>query len=126
MIVGEKLIERTFIGKDGKDAYLKACKWFSTAVISVNNSKNIVHSIEKIKTNGDYGCNKVKVTVYVITDETEMLNKHCEICKEVTGSFFMSDNKYKCYSCKIEPYRKRIMEKLKLIKGGLKIKINES
>lgn len=118
MLISEKVIEKVFKGKTVKDAYMNCCKWLSTNVIAVNNSNNITYKIEKIKTK-EYG-GTVKLTLYITTDEEEICERNCNICKEVTGSFFMKQNKYMCEVCKVNPYRKRMKDKLDLIKEGLK------
>ena len=121
MFVSEKIKEKEFLGRTMKDAYLKCCKWLSTNIIAINNSNNITYRIEKIKTKD--ATNKVKLTVYVVADEDEVNDRSCSICKEVSGSFFMKENKYMCEVCKVQPYRKRMQEKLKAIKEGLKGKV---
>lgn len=113
MLVSEKIEEKIFYGSNIKDAYLKACKWISTNIIAVNNSNNMTYKIEKSKDNYEVS---VKVTIYVTIDEGEMFERHCAICKETTGAFFMKQNKFMCETCKLLPYRKRIKEKLDLIK----------
>lgn len=122
MLVSEKIIEKEFGGKTTKEAYLNCCKWISTNIIAINNSKNITYKVEKPERK-DWNDNKVRLTVYVSTDESEVCERHCNICKEVTGSFFMKQNKYACETCKMIPYRKRLEDKIKLIKEGLKGKI---
>lgn len=119
MIICEKVKEKEFTGNTTKEAYLKACKWLSTNIIATNNSQNVTYKFEKLDKTG-IGTKKVKLILYVSTDEEELKTKHCDICKEVTGAFFMKENKYACEVCRIIPYRERIKKKLKLIKDGLK------
>lgn len=119
MIICEKIKEKEFIGGTTKEAYLNACKWLSTNVIAINNSKNITYRFEKVDKTG-IGTKKVKLILFVSVDEEEIINKHCEICKEITGLFYLKENKYMCESCKINPYRERIKTKLKALKKGLK------
>lgn len=116
MIISEKILEKEFEGKNKKDAYLNCCKWLSTNIIAVNNSRFVTYKIEKKKEE----FNKVILTVFVSIDENEVFERNCNICKEVSSSFFMSQNKYMCESCKLLPYRKRVNEKIKLVKEGLK------
>lgn len=118
MLISEKIITREFIARTQKDAYLKCCKWLSTNIIAKTNSKYITYRIEKAKL--DDWNKKIVLTVYVTADEEEIQVRHCEICKEVTGSFFMKQNKHMCDSCKMPPYRRRMKERLDLLKEGLK------
>lgn len=121
MLIAEKILEKDFQGKTTKEAYLNCCKWLSTNVIAVNNSKHITYRTEKVET--DDWSRIVRLTLYVTADEEEICERNCNICKEVTGSFFMTQNKYMCDVCKVPPYRKRLKDKLHLIKEGLKGKI---
>lgn len=121
MLISEKVLEKEFQGRTTKEAYLNCCKWLSTNIIAANNSKNITYKTEKINT--DSWSKTIRLTVYVTADEEEVQERHCNICKEVSGSFFMSKNKYMCEVCKMPPYRRRLKEKLDLIKEALKGKI---
>lgn len=123
MLISEKIKEKEFEGKTTKEAYLNCCKWLSTNVIAINNSEHITYSIEKVNT-GNW-VKKVKLTLYVTTDEGEIQERNCNICKEATGMFYLKQNKYVCEICRISPYRQRLKDKLKLIKEGLKGKAIE-
>lgn len=119
MLVSEKIIEKKFEGTTTKDAYLSACKWISTKIIAVNNSNNITYKVEKLEQKKNSSLCAVMVTVYVSVDGEEILKTNCDVCRETTGAFYMTENKYQCYSCKIAPFKKRIENKIKLIKEGL-------
>lgn len=121
MLVSEKIKEKEFTGTNIKDAYLKCCKWISTNIIAINNSNNVTFKIEKVETKSPM--NRVKLTIYVSVDEEEVSIRNCSICKEVSGSFFMKENKYMCEVCKVQPYRNRMKNKLKSVKEGLKGKV---
>ena len=121
MLISEKVLEKEFQGRTTKEAYLNCCKWLSTNIIAVNNSKNITYKTEKVKT--DSWSKTIRLTVYVTADEEEVHERHCNICKEVSGSFFMSQNKYMCEVCKVPPYRRRLKNKLESMKEALKGKI---
>lgn len=121
MYISEKVLEQAFYGKDVKQSYLKCCKWVSTNILAVNNSENITYKIEKIKKDGlVYG---VSLTVFVTLDEEKIQEHNCDICREMSSSFFMQQNKYLCETCKMQPYRKRMREKLEAVKKGLKGKV---
>ena len=121
MLISEKILEKEFQGRTTKEAYLNCCKWLSTNIIAVNNSKNITYKIEKVNT--DSWSKTIRLTVYVTADEEEVHERNCNICKEVSGSFFMSQNKYMCEVCKVPPYRRRLKNKLESMKEALKGKI---
>lgn len=117
MQVSEKILEKEFEGKNQKDAYLKCCKWVASNILAVNNSHHITHKIEKV---GGSFSGKVKLTVYVTDNEDEIYEHNCEICREASSLFYLSGEKHKCESCKINPYRNRITKRLDLLKDGLK------
>ena len=100
MLIAEKILEKDFQGKTTKEAY----------------SKHITYRTEKVET--DDWNRTVRLTLYVTADEKEICERNCNICKEVTGSFFMTQNKYMCEVCKVPPYRKRLKDKLHLNKEG--------
>lgn len=122
MYASEQIKTLEFTGKTVKEAYLSCCKWLSTNVIAVNNSENITYKIEKLgfRKEGTY---KVKLTLFITIDQDIVKDKNCEICKEVTGSFFLKQNKHMCESCRLLPYEKRVKDKIEIIKQSLKGKV---
>lgn len=121
MMICEKIKEKTFEGKTTKEAYLDCCKWLSTNVIAVNNSNHITYTIEKVDVDG--WSRKVKLTLYVTADEQEIEERHCNICKEFSNNLFMTQNKHMCEVCKMQPYIKRMKDRLNQLKEGMKGKI---
>lgn len=115
MKVCEKVYTKVFEGKSKKEAYLNCCKWLSSNVIALNNSKNIVYDIKKSEKMFD---NRVTLTLYISAEEPEIFEQTCRVCEETSGLFYMSQQKHKCESCKINPYRMRMQGKLKLLKDG--------
>ena len=118
MLIAEKIMQKDFKGRNTKDAYLSCCKWIASNIIAVNNSRHVTYRIEKIKDSMFGGV--VRFTAYVVTDEEEINEHNCEICKEVNSIFYTTDGKYRCASCRIPPYRKRMEERLESLKDGMK------
>lgn len=120
MVVGEKLKEKEFKGNNAKDAYLKACKWISSNILAVNNSEHICYRIYKTPTVAT-----VKVVIYLYAEEEEVKDRQCDICREMSRNFFMQNNKHKCESCSIPPYRRRLKSRIdglkEVIKGRIKL-----
>ena len=56
----------------------------------------------------------------LLADESEVREKHCEICQEVSGAFYMSSNKHLCDSCKMKPYCRRLENKVDSLKKAMK------
>lgn len=115
MLIAEKIIQKQFKAKTMKQAYLECCKWIATNILAENNSKNISYSIKKNESSG-IGC--VELEVYIFTDETEVFEHNCDICREFAGAFFNKENKYRCEVCKTPPYRKRLETKLETLRNG--------
>lgn len=121
MLICEKLFEKEFTKKSMKGAYLKCSKWFASNVLAINNSQNILHHIEKVNPKGNIEeCAKVRLSVYVCAEETEIKEKHCEICQEVSGAFYMAKRNHMCENCKMLPYRRRMEDKIDTMKKALK------
>lgn len=119
MLVSEEVQQKYFTDKTIKDAYLTACKWISTNFIAKGNSNNITYKINKVST--QFGePKKVVVTIYVTIDEGEVFEQNCEVCKEANSLFYLNSARHDCDSCKIIPYRKRIKNKIKIIKESMR------
>ena len=116
MLIAEKIIQKQFKAKTMKQAYLECCKWIATNILAENNSKNLSYSIKKNESSV-IGC--VELAVYIFTDETEVFEHNCDICREFAGAFFNKENKYRCEVCKTPPYRKRLETKLETLKNGM-------
>lgn len=116
MLIAEKIIQKQFKAKTMKQAYLECCKWIATNILAENNSKNLSYSIKKNESSG-IGC--VDLEVYIFTDESEVFEHNCDICREFAGAFFNKENKYRCEVCKTPPYRKRLETKLETLKTGM-------
>lgn len=114
MLVCEEVYRKEFVAHKTKDAYLDACKWVSSNVIAVNNSEHITYKIVK----QEYG--KVLLILYATAEEQEIKEQHCGVCKEVNSHFYMKENVYMCYTCRMNPYRERMQNKLKKIIEGMK------
>lgn len=122
MYASEQIKILDFAGRTMKEAYLSCCKWLSTNVIAVNNSENITYKVEKLEVK-EHGVSKVRLTLYVTVNQTEIKERNCNICREVTGSFFLKQNKHMCESCRLLPYEQRIKDKIEIIKQSLKGKV---
>lgn len=117
MLVSEEVKAIEFKGSRMKEAYLNACKWLSSNVLAINNSRNITYKIEKLERK-ELGVYKVKIHLYITAEEEEIKERMCNICEECSSMMYLSSEKHKCESCKVNPYRKRLKEKLKLLKEG--------
>lgn len=100
-----KFGSKTFVGNTAKDAYMKAVKWYATAVIS----KDQIHGVhvEFIK---DKKEPKVTVILWAALKEDTVREEHCKICREAHSAFYCNSN-YDCNRCSVLGYLKRLDEK---------------
>ena len=118
MLACELIKKKEFKNIRMKDAYLEACKWVSTNIIAKNNCHNITYRMYKKKQSLTE--NIIEVEIYVYTEESEVLSHHCEICRELARGLYMKENRFRCEVCKIEPFMRRLKEKLESIKTAVK------
>lgn len=113
MYVQEKIASKKFIGKTSKDAYLKACRWiYENIYISQDEIfKRIQCTVEPLPEESLPSC---RLSIYCFIEEEEVFNSMCKACEEVHRLFYLNDKK-ECATCKIEPFRKRIKEKLSIV-----------
>lgn len=99
-----KLLDKEFVDTTMKSAYMKAVKWLATNVIHEDNvNRYVVYSIEKLV---DKNVPTVKLTLHTRIPEEVPRERHCKICKEVHGTFYMgADN---CETCKLKAYHRRV------------------
>lgn len=102
----KKIYSRVFIGKNRKDAYLKACKWYATNIIKNSNEfGELMHSIKEEKL--EDGVPRYRLDVFVVLNEKDVRNVHCRICQESHSSFFLNKT-VNCNSCSYKAYLNRL------------------
>lgn len=82
----ERFYSQKFTGQTSKEAYLKACKWYATNVLSKDELHNVQVEFEK-----DKQFPTVTIHLYAVLIEDELKAEHCTICKEFTSSFFIHE-----------------------------------
>lgn len=107
-----KFMEKNFGDEDEYDdlktAYLKACKWVSTHIISKKH-KNVVWKMEK------YSDSVIRLKLYCELNEDAEFKSHCKMCKEFHTSFFLNDQ-YNCDVCKLKSFLLKMNGKAKISK----------
>lgn len=116
----EEFYSQRFTGKNMKDAYMKACKWYASNILSKSDKMSGVH-VEYIK---ESSTNTVVVKLYASLIEESVRKQHCQICKEIHSSFLMSENT-NCAWCNVKGYQSRLDSKIQIKKGYLKSMINK-
>lgn len=108
----EKFYERKFIAEDTKTAYLKACKFVASNIVSEGSkveAEKVTWKVEKVKS--DDGLPTFMLTLFYTFDDVEFMEKTCNACKEFHKSFFINEN-FNCDRCNKVGYAKNIQNKL--------------
>lgn len=114
--------KQTFTGKSMKDAYLKACKWYASNVLSKDELHDVF--VEYVK-GGDKQYPTVTIHLYTSVEEADIKAHHCAICKEMHSTFFINENT-NCAWCNTDAFERRIKEQLNTKKNFVKDKIERS
>lgn len=116
----KKILSKSFQGKSSKDAYLKACKWIANNIVS-NDKISHLCSYNIVKKDYEDGSNNREciLELFVNVSEKEILNQHCEICKESHKAFYINEE-YDCNYCKIKAFDRRLDNKIKIIENFVK------
>lgn len=103
----EEFMSKKFSGENMKDAYMKAVKWFATNVLAKDELHNI--TVEYVK---DTQSPTVTIHLYANMEEEEVMDAHCNICKEFSHSFFINEQT-DCSRCTAMGYHRRCQERIK-------------
>ena len=102
-----EFLRKSFTGEDMKSAYLSACKWFSTNILSKAEFKNV--HVQFIKEDEDKTESPtITVCLFAAQDsEDEVMAEHCKICKEMHCHFFITEATH-CGNCSALGFQKRL------------------
>lgn len=118
----DTVYQLSFSAKTMKDAYLKACKWYASNVLSKDELQDV--QVEYIKDNKKQ-LPTVTARLFVSIEEAEVKANHCAICKETHKSFFINENT-NCAWCQIAAFDRRIQQQLNNKRSYIKSKIERS
>ena len=108
----KKFYEREFKAESSKAAYLKACKFVASNVISKGSKvevSKVTWNVVKVEAEGNLPT--FRLTLYYKFDDTEFMKQSCEACKQFHKSFFINEN-FNCNRCNKVGYEKNIEQKL--------------
>ena len=108
LLYTEEFASKMFVGNTMKDAYLKAVKWYASAVLAKDELRSVYCSYEKVH---DAQLPTIVIHLFVSMIEEEVRQAHCSICRETHNSFFMSEET-NCEWCKLKAYQKRCDQKM--------------
>ena len=112
MIYIQKFYEREFKDEDPKKAYLKACKFVASNIISKGSKvevSKVTWDVVRVEQEGDLPT--FRLTLYYRFDDTDFMKQTCDACKEFHKSFFINEN-FNCNRCNKVGYEKNIEQKL--------------
>lgn len=104
----EEFAKRKFEGETLKKAYMDAAKWVSTNILACEDFHNVQIEYEKRPAQ-----NIIVVHLFAVLDEKELRERHCKICKEFHGSFFINQET-NCAWCNTKSYQERTNEMIQV------------
>lgn len=108
----DEFYSKKFTGKNTKEAYLKACKWYATNVIAKDELRNVYIEYEK----RDEQSPTIVIHLYASLIEEEVRANHCAICREAHKSLFLGEET-NCAWCKVKGYQNRMDEHMTIKKS---------
>lgn len=123
----QKFYERKFRAQDSKEAYLRACKFVATNIISKGSkveASKVVWDVMRIDEQDEESLPTFQLTLYYKFDDTEFMKQTCNACKEFHKSFFINEN-YNCNRCNKVGYEKNVAQKLMVGAEYLRKKLDD-
>ena len=116
MIYIEKFYERSFRAESPKEAYMKACKFVASNVISKGSkveAKEITWDVSRVDAEKGESLPTFRLTLYYKFDDTEFMKMTCQACKEFHKSFFINEN-FNCSKCNKVGYEKNVRQAMSI------------
>lgn len=105
--------KRSFKAEDSKNAYMKACKFVASNIISDKSkveASKVTWTVQKVKVE-DGDLPTFQLTLYYTFDDTEFMKQTCDACKQFHKSFFINEN-FNCDRCNKVGYERNVTQKL--------------
>lgn len=100
----KEFFKKKFTADTMKTAYMNACKWYATNVLSKDELHNV--QVGFTKSYDEQQSPTVTVSLFAVLNEEELKERHCKICKEMSSLFYMHTNS-NCNKCEVNAYQKR-------------------
>lgn len=107
----QEFFKMEFIAETMKNAYMKACKWYATNVLSKAELHNV--QVEFEKGHNEQQFPTVTIHLFAVLDEETLREQHCKICRECHTLFYVNQN-MNCNRCDTKAYQKRTDDKLRV------------
>lgn len=105
----KEFFQKKFIADTMKMAYMNACKWYATIVLSKDELHNVQVEFEK---NDKEQLPTVTIHLFATLDEETLRDRHCKICRETNSLFYMHTNN-NCNKCEANAYQRRTDDMLR-------------
>lgn len=119
MLYVQKFYEKTFKAKKSKDAYMKACKFVASNVVSKASKVEAAKVTWEILKEEEADLPTFRLVLYAKFDDTEFMKQTCQACKDFHCSFFVNEN-YNCDRCNKVGYEKNVQQKLGIVTDYLR------
>ena len=106
----KEFFKKKFTADTMKNAYMNACKWYATNVLSKDELHNVL--VEFVKEKNEQ-LPTVTIRLSATLNEDELRDRYCKICKESHSLFYMNQN-YNCNKCETKAYQNRTDEMLRV------------
>ena len=106
----KEFFKKKFSADTMKNAYMNACKWYATNVLSKDELHNVL--VEFVKEKNEQ-LPTVTIRLSATLDENELRERYCKICRESHNLFYMNNN-YNCNRCETKAYQTRTDDMLRV------------
>lgn len=106
----KEFFKKKFTADTMKNAYMNACKWYATNVLSKDELHNVL--VEFVKEKNEQ-LPTVVIRLSATLSEDELRDRYCKICKETHSLFYMNHN-YNCNKCEAKAYQVRTDDMLRV------------
>lgn len=109
-----EFFKKSFTADDMKSAYLSACKWYSTNVLSKAEFKNV--HVQFVKED-EKESPTITVHLFAVQDgEKDVLEEHCKCCREMHHAFFINEDTH-CDRCSALGFQNRLERGIGIKRG---------
>ena len=103
IVYSKEFFKKKFTADTMKVAYMNACKWYATNVLSKDELHNVQIEFEK-SAKGEFPT--VVIHLFAVLSEKELRERYCKLCKESHSLFYMNQN-FNCNRCEAKAYQAR-------------------
>lgn len=110
VVYSKEFFKKKFSAETMKAAYMNACKWYATNVLSKDELHNVQVEFEK-NSKGEFPT--VVIHLFAVLNENELRERYCKLCRESHSLFYMNQN-FNCNRCEAKAYQARTDDMLRV------------